>query len=100
MQDINNIRFSYASGRHRQVSCGPCGVAQLGSAAMSDTEPAISCRPGRLARTGARIARLIGAIEVALPVRRERRLLLGVDYRMLEGLGLKGSAYAVACPAL
>ncbi len=66
---------------------------------MSDTEPAISCRPGRLARTGARIARLIGAIELALQVRRERRLLLGMDDRMLKDLGLNGIAYAEATRA-
>ena len=66
---------------------------------MSDTEPAISRPPGRLAHTGARIARLIGAIELALQVRRERRLLLGMDDRMLKDLGLNGIAYAEATRA-
>jgi uncharacterized protein YjiS (DUF1127 family) len=63
---------------------------------MSDTAPAISCLGGRLTRTGKRIGRLIGAIELALQVRRERRILLGMDDRMLKDLGLNGSAYAEA----
>jgi uncharacterized protein YjiS (DUF1127 family) len=63
---------------------------------MSNTEPAISCLGGGLARTGRRIGRVIGAIELALQVRRERRVLLGMDDRMLKDLGLNGSAYAEA----
>jgi uncharacterized protein YjiS (DUF1127 family) len=63
---------------------------------MSDTEPAPTCPSGGLARTGARIARLIGTIEVALQVRRERRILLAMDDRMLKDLGLNGIAYAEA----
>jgi uncharacterized protein YjiS (DUF1127 family) len=63
---------------------------------MSDTEPAISCLGGGIARTGARIARLIGAIELALQVRRERRILLAMDDRMLKDLGLNGIAYTEA----
>jgi uncharacterized protein YjiS (DUF1127 family) len=63
---------------------------------MSNTAPAISCLGGGLARTGRRIGRVIGAIELALQVRRERRVLLGMDDRMLKDLGLNGSAYAEA----
>jgi uncharacterized protein YjiS (DUF1127 family) len=63
---------------------------------MSDTEPARACPGGGLARTGARIARLIRTIEVALQVRRERRILLAMDDRMLKDLGLNGTAYAEA----
>jgi uncharacterized protein YjiS (DUF1127 family) len=63
---------------------------------MSDTAPTISCLGGGLARTGKRIGRLMGAIELALQVRRERRILLGMDHRMLKDLGLNGSAYAEA----
>ena len=63
---------------------------------MSDTEPAIPGQGGGIARTGARIARLIGTIELALQVRRERRILLGMDHRMLKDLGLNGTAYAEA----
>jgi uncharacterized protein YjiS (DUF1127 family) len=63
---------------------------------MSDTEPAISRLGGGLAHTGARLARLIGTIELAIQVRRERRTLLGMDDRMLKDLGLNGTAYAEA----
>jgi uncharacterized protein YjiS (DUF1127 family) len=66
---------------------------------MSDTKPAISRLSGRLAQTGGRIARLIGTIELALQVRRERRLLLGMDDRTLKDLGLNGIAYAEATRA-
>ena len=63
---------------------------------MSDTEGAISRLGEGLARTGARIAHLIGTIELALQVRHERRILLGMDDRMLKDLGLNGIAYAEA----
>ena len=63
---------------------------------MSDTEPALAGLGGGLARTGKRIARLLGAIELALQVRRERRILLAMDDRMLKDLGLNGTAYAEA----
>jgi uncharacterized protein YjiS (DUF1127 family) len=43
-----------------------------------------------LARIEARITRLIGAMEVAVQVRQERRMLLGLDDRMLKDLGLNG----------
>src|SRR5580704_9800639 len=95
MQDINNIRFSYARARPRQAPCGPPGRPTR-STAMSDTEPARACPGGRLARTGARIARLIGTIEMALQVRRERRILLAMDDRMLKDLGLNGIAHKEA----
>ena len=48
------------------------------------------------ARTGARIAHLMGALELALQVRRERRTLMGMDDRMLKDMGLNGVAYAEA----
>jgi uncharacterized protein YjiS (DUF1127 family) len=63
---------------------------------MSDTAPVLSRLGGGLARTGKRIARLIRTIELALQVRRERRILLGMDDRMLKDLGLNGSANAEA----
>ncbi len=53
-------------------------------------------RGGRLARTGERIAHLMGALELALQVRRERRTLMGMDDRMLKDMGLNGAAYAEA----
>ena len=63
---------------------------------MRDTESATSRLPGGLAYTGRRLARLFGAIELALQVRRERRILLAMDDRMLKDLGLNGIAYAEA----
>lgn len=63
---------------------------------MCDTETATPRLRGGLAQTGARLARLIGTIELALQVRRERRILLGMDDRMLKDLGLNGAAYAEA----
>jgi uncharacterized protein YjiS (DUF1127 family) len=53
--------------------------------------------PVGLASLKARITRCIGYIEVALQVRRERRLLLGMNEHALKDLGLlKGDAYAEA----
>ena len=63
---------------------------------MSDTHPARSRLGGGLARSGKRLARLIGTIELALQVRRERRILRGMDDRMLKDLGLNGTAHAEA----
>jgi uncharacterized protein YjiS (DUF1127 family) len=64
---------------------------------MSDTAPANPCLGGGRPRTRTRIGRLIGAIELAIQVRRERRILLGMDDRMLKDLGLNGgAAYAEA----
>jgi uncharacterized protein YjiS (DUF1127 family) len=63
---------------------------------MSHSEPAIRRLGGGLARAGARLARLLGSIELALQVRRERRTLLGMDDRMLKDLGLNGTAYREA----
>jgi uncharacterized protein YjiS (DUF1127 family) len=45
------------------------------------------------------ITRLIRRIELALQVRRERRMLLGMDAHMLKDLGLSGIAETEAsCP--
>jgi uncharacterized protein YjiS (DUF1127 family) len=40
--------------------------------------------------------RFLRALRIALRVRRERRLLLGMDERMLKDLGLSGIAHAEA----
>jgi uncharacterized protein YjiS (DUF1127 family) len=63
---------------------------------MCDTEPATARPGGGIARAGSRIAHLIGTIELALQVRRERRILRGMDDRMLKDLGLNGNAHAEA----
>jgi uncharacterized protein YjiS (DUF1127 family) len=63
---------------------------------MCDTEPAIARLGDGIARTGSRIAHLFGTIELALQVRRERRILRGMDDRMLKDLGLNGNAHAEA----
>jgi uncharacterized protein YjiS (DUF1127 family) len=63
---------------------------------MSDIAPEKSRLRGGLARTGKRISRLIGTIELVLQVRKERRALLEMDDRMLKDLGLNGMAYAEA----
>jgi uncharacterized protein YjiS (DUF1127 family) len=61
---------------------------------MSDTALANPCRGRGPPRAGTLIGRLIGAIELAIQVRRERRILLGMGDRMLKDLGLNGVAYA------
>jgi uncharacterized protein YjiS (DUF1127 family) len=61
---------------------------------MSETAPANPCLGGGRPRAATRIWRLIGAIELAIQVRRERRILLGMGDRMLKDLGLNGVAYA------
>jgi uncharacterized protein YjiS (DUF1127 family) len=66
---------------------------------MSDPIPAKLSLGGGVARAGKGVARLIGAIELALQVRRERRTLLGMDARMLKDLGLNGNAHAEATRA-
>jgi uncharacterized protein YjiS (DUF1127 family) len=63
---------------------------------MCRSETATPRRDGGIARAGARIAQLIGTIELALQVRRERRILLGMDHRTLKDLGLNGVAHAEA----
>src|SRR4029453_19042996 len=70
----------------------------------SKTMPDIAPPPPRpewaLAGFGARIGRLIDAIELAIEVRRERRMLLGLDDHTLKDLGLaRGDAYAEATRA-
>jgi uncharacterized protein YjiS (DUF1127 family) len=42
------------------------------------------------------LTRLLSTIELALEVRRERRMLRGLDERALKDLGLKGNADAEA----
>jgi len=63
---------------------------------MSDIRPVIARLGGGIARTGRRIAHLVAALELAIQVRRERRILLAMDERMLKDLGLHGIAYAEA----
>ncbi|HLH97319.1 MAG TPA: DUF1127 domain-containing protein [Xanthobacteraceae bacterium] len=48
---------------------------------------------GRIRVGAQRISYLLGALELALQVRRERRVLMGMDERMLKDLGLNGIAY-------
>ena len=53
-----------------------------------------------LAGFGQRIGLLVDAIERAIDVRRERRMLLGLDDRALKDLGwARGDAYAEAVRA-
>jgi uncharacterized protein YjiS (DUF1127 family) len=54
---------------------------------------------GWLARVKAQLARFLGAIELAIEVRRERQMLRGLDDRALKDLGLKGRADAEASRA-
>jgi uncharacterized protein YjiS (DUF1127 family) len=63
---------------------------------ISDGGPAFPRLGSGIARTGRRIAQLLAALEVALQVRRERRLLMRMDERMLKDLGLNGTAYREA----
>jgi uncharacterized protein YjiS (DUF1127 family) len=52
--------------------------------------------PAKPASLGKPIARFLRALELALQVRRERRMLLGMDDRMLKDLGLSGIAHTEA----
>jgi uncharacterized protein YjiS (DUF1127 family) len=63
---------------------------------MCRAETATSRPGGGIARTGTRIAQLIGTIELAFQVWRERRILLTMDDRTLKDLGLNGIAHAEA----
>jgi uncharacterized protein YjiS (DUF1127 family) len=57
-------------------------------------------RPG-CAHIADGIARLICILELALEVRRERRMLLGLDDRVLRDIGLsRCDAWAEACRSL
>jgi len=58
--------------------------------------PLSAASPSRPRRKGWGIARLMRALELAWQVRRERRMLLGMDDRMLKDLGLNGIAQAEA----
>src|SRR5260370_21589756 len=86
----------------------PEGARKWESPAMSGIARANSGRRGRLVRTSSLpsrecprgiakgITRLIRRIELAFQVRRERRMLLGMDDHMLKDLGLSGLAEAEA----
>lgn len=63
---------------------------------MSNCAPATFPRPARQTSLGLQIVRFLRAFELALQVRRERRMLLGMDDRTLKDLGLSGIAYAEA----
>jgi uncharacterized protein YjiS (DUF1127 family) len=63
---------------------------------IAEEEPAFPRLGSGIARVGRRISHLVGALELALQVRRERRLLMGMDERMLKDLGLNGIAYREA----
>ena len=63
---------------------------------MSNRAPANFPRPARRAGLGRHIVRFLRAFELALQVRRERQMLLGMDDRTLKDLGLSGIAHAEA----
>jgi len=98
MQDINNIRFSYASRSSRPVLPWPDRVTKQGARRCRTLAPATP-PPRRRARAAHRNAdRASARQDRAGPSRcgRERRILLGMDDRMLKDLGLNGIAYAEA----
>jgi uncharacterized protein YjiS (DUF1127 family) len=63
---------------------------------MSNRAPAHFQPPARRAGLYQRIVRFLRAFGLALQVRRERRMLLGMDDRTLKDLGLSGIAHAEA----
>jgi uncharacterized protein YjiS (DUF1127 family) len=49
-----------------------------------------------IARGKAQLLRIFAAVELAIEVQRERRMLRGLDHRALKDLGLNGRADAEA----
>jgi hypothetical protein len=83
MQDIKNILFCYVLARPTSSAAG--GLAAIRSNAMSNLAAA-KFQPEERSSPGT-WAGFLYALRVALRVRRERRLLLGMDDRMLKDLG-------------
>ena len=63
---------------------------------MSNRAPAHFRPPAQRGGLHQRIVGFLRAFELALQVRRERRMLLGMDDRTLKDLGLSGIAHAEA----
>jgi uncharacterized protein YjiS (DUF1127 family) len=73
------------------------GIARVNSGRRDRLAQTPSLPPRKRRRGIAKgITRLIRAIELAFQVRRERRMLLGMDDHMLKDLGLSGIAEAEA----
>jgi len=69
--------------------------------ALACTSPALQLSPkaGFIARGKTQLFRLFAAVELALQVQRERRMLRALDDRALKDLGLNGRADAEASRA-
>ena len=96
MQAINNIRFCYAREKRTSVFQGPPKGRPMEQIMRNIALPL--ARPGfSVGRITGQIWRLIVSFELALRVRRERRLLASLDEHALKDMGFnRGEASAEA----
>jgi uncharacterized protein YjiS (DUF1127 family) len=88
MQDINNIRFIYASTKLRLSFTHRLAVARIGAETMAHLAFPLSNSAGAAAGFAGWIARAFLTLELALQVRKERRSLQQLGDAGLKDIGL------------